>query len=93
MADLDNVVLTAAQAHAARLTVCANATDAAEAETLMRMLGLHPSQDGTLTREHYEQPTRFNTKRTAVVRVLRSPHAVQDTLFHKPRALPDPKDG
>ena len=58
---------------------------------MMRMLGLHPDQQGTL-REHYEQPTRFNTKRTATVRVLRAPHAVHDTLF-KARPLPNPKDG
>jgi len=80
--------------HQARLTVAGNATSTEDAILIMKMLGIHPSQD-----EDSEYETgypRLPTSGTRLPttshpqpphtppRILRPPHEVQGSLFNNP---------
>jgi len=78
--------------HQARLTVAGNATSIEDATLIMKMLGIHPSQDDEATYDTRPPPLPTSGTRLAnplatnyphtPPRILRPPHEVQGSLFN-----------
>jgi hypothetical protein len=75
----------------ARLAICANSENAAEAAEVMAMLGVHPSQEDGAETSTLPTPIGFHAPH-----ILRPLSPVQGMLFGsqaKNRTLPNPKGG